>query len=85
MVGNRWISTIKYKSDGSLERYKPRLVTKGFTQTYSIDYKETLTLVAKINTIMILISPAVNLEWKTQQYDIKNAFLDEELDEEIDR
>ena len=83
LLGCRWIFTVKYKSDGSLERYKARLVAKGYTQTYGIDYKETFTHAAKMNTIRILISIMVNLDWNMQQYDIKNAFLHRNLDEEI--
>ena len=79
----RWIYTLKCKSDGSLDRYKARLVAKGYTQTFGIDYQETFAPVAKINTIRILISLAVNLDWPLNQYNIKNAFLHGDLKEEI--
>ena len=62
-VGCKWVFTVKYESDGSLERYKARGVAKGFTQTYGIDYLETFALVAKLNSIRVLLSLLVNLEW----------------------
>ena len=82
-VGCRWVYTLKCRSDGSLDRYKARLVARGYTQTYGIDYHETFAPVAKMNTIRILISLAVNLDWPLYQYDIKNAFLYGNLKEEI--
>ena len=51
MVGYKWIYKIKTRSDGSIERYKSRLVAKGFTQEYEIDYKETFTSVARISSV----------------------------------
>ena len=53
---------IKYKVDGSLERYKARLVANGYTQTYEMDYQEFFRPVAKMNTLCVLLPLAVNLD-----------------------
>ncbi|KAL0332976.1 UNVERIFIED_CONTAM: putative mitochondrial protein [Sesamum calycinum] len=68
--------------DGTIERYKARLVAKWYAQTYGVDYTETY-VVAKINTICILLSLAVNLDWSLHQFDVKNAFLCGDLQEEV--
>nr|GFB63307.1 putative copia-type protein [Tanacetum cinerariifolium] len=82
-VGCRWIFTIKYKPDGIVERYKARLVAKGYTETYGIDYSKSFSPIAKINTIRGLFSIAANQGWPLHQFDVKNAFLNEELKEEV--
>lgn len=75
--------TIKYNADGSVSRYKARLVVKGFTLTYGIDYKETSAPIAKLSSIRVLVSLAANHEWPLQQLGVKNAFLNGDLREEL--
>ncbi|RVW16154.1 Retrovirus-related Pol polyprotein from transposon RE1 [Vitis vinifera] len=79
-MGCKWVFTVKYKADGTVERYKDRLVAKRFTQTYGIDYTEAFAPIAKLNTIRVLLSLAANLAWPLHQFDIKNVFLNGELE-----
>ena len=64
-VSCKWVFMVKCKADGSVERYKTRLVVKGFTQTYGIDYQESFAPGAKINSIRVLLSLAVNFNWSS--------------------
>lgn len=83
LVGCVWVLTIKHKATGTMDKYRTKLVARGFTQTYGIDYQETFAHVAKINTIRVLLSVVVNLEWPLQRYDVKKNFLYGDLCEEV--
>ena len=66
-----------------LERLKTRLVAKGYAQTYGVDYSETFSPVAKLSSVRLFISMAANYGWDLHQLDVKNAFLNGDLLEEV--
>ena len=83
VISCKWIYKIKTRSDGSIERYKSRLVAKGFTQEYGIDYEETFALVARISFVRALLAVAAASKWDIFQMDVKNAFLNRDLSEKV--
>ena len=80
----KWVYKIKTRSDGTVDRYKARLVSRGFTQEYEIDYEETFAPVARLSSVRTLIVVSVARKWLLFQMDVKNAFLNGELSEEVD-
>jgi Reverse transcriptase (RNA-dependent DNA polymerase) len=82
-VGCKWMYKLKYNSDGIIERYKTRLVDKGYTQIYDIDYEKIFAPITKINIIRFFFSIAVNQNYTIYQLDVRNAFQQGTLDEEI--
>jgi hypothetical protein len=82
-VSCKWVFKIKQSANGEVERYKARLVTRGFTQTYEVDYNETFVFVANFTTIRCILTLAVLEDMEIHQMDVKTVFLNGELEEEI--
>ena len=69
------VFTLKYHLDGTMAHHKARLVARGFTQAQCIDYTKTFSLIVCMNSICVLLSLVVNLNWPLHQLDVSNAFL----------
>ncbi|GKD09732.1 retrotransposon protein, putative, ty1-copia subclass [Tanacetum coccineum] len=82
-VGSKWLFKKKTNMDGKVHTYKARLVAKGFNQTYEVDYEETFSPVVDIIAIRILIAIATFYDYEIWQMDVKTAFLNVFLDEDI--
>lgn len=83
IVTSRWVFVTKRKPNGEIDRYKARLVARGFSQVYGLDYKETFAPVVNSNSIRLLLAYAAVEKLKLGQFDVKTAFLYGELEEEI--
>ncbi|CAL9017449.1 unnamed protein product, partial [Prunus brigantina] len=82
-IGCKWILKKKLKPDGSIEKYKARLVAKGYRQRENVDFFDTYSPVTRITSIRVLFALAAIHDLVVHQMDVKTAFLNGDLEEEI--
>ena len=83
LIGCKWVFRRKYNTDGSLQTFKARLVAKGFRQKEGVDYFDTCAPVARITSIRVLFALASIYDLYIHQMDVKTAFLNDDLDDEV--
>lgn len=83
LVGWKWVFRTKRKSYGSVDRFKARLIAKGFHQRPGIDYQDTFSPVVKPTTVRVVLSIAVSRGWSLGHLDVNNDFLQGHLSENV--
>jgi transposase InsO family protein len=82
-IGGKWVYRTKRGPDGEIVKYKARWVAQGFRQKYGIDYHETFAPVARFDSIRALLSLVAHHDWELHQMDVKSAYLNGDLEEEL--
>lgn len=82
-IGVKWVYRTKLNVDGTINKHKARLVVKGYAHIFGVDFSETFAPVARLDTIRMLLAVAAQKGWKIFQLDVKSAFLNGYLQEEI--
>src|ERR1051325_1315530 len=79
----KWVYKVKVNSKGEIVKHKARLVAKGFLQREGIDYDEVFALVARLETIRLVVGIANSKNWQMYQMDVKSTILNGPLEEEV--
>jgi Reverse transcriptase (RNA-dependent DNA polymerase) len=82
-IGSRWVFKIKRNADGSIDKYKGRIVAKGYAQREGIDYTETFAPTARFGALRTVIALAALEDWELESVDISTAFLNGDINAEV--
>ena len=82
-IGVKWIYKTKLNADGDVEKYKARLVAQGFSQQPGIDYNDTFSPLARLDTVRMVLAIAAHNKWYVHQMDVMYAFFNGSLEEEV--
>ena len=83
LVKCKWVFKTNFAADGSTLTYREILVAKGYSQVHGIDYNETFAQIAKMDSIRLALAIATSRQWEIHHMDVKCAFLNGDLNEEI--
>jgi hypothetical protein len=83
VVTSKWLYKTKIIADGSVEKHKARFVARGFSQIEGVDYDETFAPIARYTSIRTIICIAAEMGWRIHQMDLKTAFLNGFIEEEV--
>ena len=83
VVSSYWIYEVKHATNGSVEKHKARFVARGFSQVEGIDYDETFSPVARYSSIRSIFALSTQMGWKIHHMDVKTAFLNGMIEEEV--
>ena len=82
-IGLKWVFKVKKDPDGNITKYKARFVAKGYAQREGVEFEEVFSPVARMETIRLLIALAAQRSWEIHHMDVKSAFLNGDLMEEV--
>ncbi|KAK9076083.1 hypothetical protein SSX86_004416 [Deinandra increscens subsp. villosa] len=82
-IGLKWVFKLKKDANGEVTKHKARLVAKGYVQVKGVDYEEVFAPVARMETVRLILALAATNRWKVHHLDVKTAFLNGEIQEEV--
>ena len=82
IIGSKWVFRTKRKDNGTIDKLKARLVARGFTQIFGVDYFDTYSPVAKMASVRTILAMAARFDWDIESFDFNGAYLNGTLDDD---